>query len=386
MKRTDRSLALGLLALLCAPPTMAQNSGSLEDTYAALCATTMAQQGETCVALQKAIAAKGVSASQAMPAQAGQGVQLDRERWGVYADLVGRKMTVGNDTNAVFAMVEYRYVDGKLVERWTWYGNNAYGSTDDLLIEYLPDRGQLRLTNSQGKKWLGTVQPDGAVLFSKGTIVGSSQVGYYPTANGIERRTHFFGKDTVEHIAPFDTRKEAGFAQIAADNRETERREKAEAAETRARMLNAFVSGASQGYAEYQAQRAEQQRSAPAVTYSPPPPATHLQETASTDGSTTGSGRREYTACVFIEGSSHTIHLSEIVALDYPYPFAGASQLLQNFLDDGGFGSKPGGICEHYEDRARAQSWQQDIASRWSDVWAHRDVHVIDTGVVPRLD
>lgn len=252
MRSSHIRAAIAATSVLLSPCASAQQDTSLESSYAALCATAATQQGETCLALARAIAEKGRTAS--LIAQPARPV-LDRAVWGVYADLVGRTMALGSTDGPVFAKVDYSFKDGKIRENWTWYGADARGSKETTIIEAVAGGG-LQATNGAGVKFPARAAVDGTVVFAKRTLVGRSQFGYYPTPNGLERRTSYMGKQTVEYMSPFDASREAGYKEIAAANRIEFERRKQERSDAQFQMIGALVNGAAQGYAEAKAQQA----------------------------------------------------------------------------------------------------------------------------------
>lgn len=255
-----RIIVVGSLFLSIAMPARSQEASSLEASYAAMCTTAAAREGETCIALQKALSEKATRPSApSFPAPS-----LDRAVWGVYADLAGQTLAVGNPEDAVFAKVEFRFDNGRILEKWTWYGAGAFGSSETYTVERIGNTGQLRYTTSAGTKWVGSASADGAVQFSKNTIVGKSVQGYYPSPVGIERRTSYRGTTTSERLSPYDASRESQYLAMASANKVEEQRNKAEAAERRFQMVGAIVNGAAQSYANYQAEDAA--RSANATT------------------------------------------------------------------------------------------------------------------------
>ena len=256
---------VGSLLLSLAMPAGSQEAGSLESSYAAMCTTAAAREGETCVALQKALSEKATRPS----TPSSQAQSLDRAVWGLYAELIGQTLAVGSPNDPVFAKVEFRLDNGRVLEKWTWYGAGAFGSSETYTVERIADTGQLRFTTSAGTKWVGSASANGAVEFSKNTIVGKSIQGYYPSSGGIERRTSYRGATTVERLSPYDASRESQYLAMASANKVEEQRSKAEAAERRFQMVGAIVNGASQSYANYQAEEAGRLANATSAVVTP---------------------------------------------------------------------------------------------------------------------
>ncbi|WP_296282114.1 hypothetical protein [Pseudoxanthomonas sp.] len=219
---------------------------------------------------------------------------LDKAVWGLYADLIGKTQTVGNPTDPIFAKVEFRLDKGRVLEKWTWYGAGAFGTSETYTIEQLGDTGQLRFTTSAGAKWVGAASADGSVQFSKSTIVGKSIQGYYSSAAGIERRTSYRGKTTIELLSPFDASRESHYIEMANANNAEEQRSKAEAAGQRFQMVGALVNSAAQSYAAYRTEDAGSTTSRVVMPASVTPPVDSISAQAggAHDHATNGSGSR----------------------------------------------------------------------------------------------
>lgn len=262
-----RIVVVGSLFLSIAMPARSQEASSLEASYAAMCTTAAAREGETCIALQNALSEKATRPS----APSSPAPSLERAVWGVYADLAGQTLAVGNPEDAVFAKVEFRFENGRILEKWTWYGAGAFGSSETYTVERIGNTGQLRYTTSAGTKWVGSASSDGAVQFTKNTIVGKSVQGYYPSPSGIERRTSYRGTTTSERLSPYDASRESQYLAMASANKVEEQRSKAEAAERRFQMVGAIVNGAAQSYANYQTEDVARGANAKSAVITPGP-------------------------------------------------------------------------------------------------------------------
>jgi len=114
------SAILGCLLLTVGGGVAAQDAANLEKTYAALCVTQAAQQGETCVALREAIANRP-SATGGGADGASEHANLSIADWGVLARLAGTYWIAGPHSDGTVTIHRYVIIEHGMAVEFTAY-------------------------------------------------------------------------------------------------------------------------------------------------------------------------------------------------------------------------------------------------------------------------
>lgn len=154
-----------LAFLVLSPPLRAQ---SLQETYAKLCVDAVSKQGETCIALSKALADKQATPHVPQVSASGSNDAPDAAIWGPYARLFGKPL---------------QWQGGRTRMRWHWQTPGKVLVQEFFLPnlggeKVLEDTSSVRLGSQAGTfEWtqgghirLGTLQKDGSVLYVGGDL------------------------------------------------------------------------------------------------------------------------------------------------------------------------------------------------------------------------
>lgn len=177
-------IAIAAIAVAASGGAIAQAKiDSLEKTHADLCATPSQEKSEVCRALSKALAEKrrqdfpGADAAGAKPpgeAASGAGqAALWGERWGLYADMVGKDWTTAGAGGDVGYATRLNFLETSIVSyRWTVPGEALEMTTDVGGIHSTAslkwDAASRRLVSGEGVAYV--VEADGSITGPETTV------------------------------------------------------------------------------------------------------------------------------------------------------------------------------------------------------------------------